>query len=157
MFVLGASVVSMALMVAVPLLLLWLVAGFVGARYIPNEYVGIVEKLWSMRGSVGEGRIIAPGGEAGYQAHVLRGGLPFRLWRWQYRIRMVPLVTVPQGKIAYVYARDGEPLSPSQTLGRVVDSNNFQDAEAFLGERRADAPAPAGGYDSAAAPVQSIG
>src|SRR5204863_9130542 len=130
--VLGASVVSLALMVAIPLLLLWLVAGFVGARYIPNEYVGIVEKLWSMRGSVGEGRIIAPGGEAGYQAHVLRGGLHFRLWRWQYRIHKAPLVTVPAGKIAYVYARDGEPLTPGQTLARVVDCNNFQDSDLFL-------------------------
>src|SRR5678816_1219707 len=144
-YILGASVPLVFLMVAIPLLLLWLVAGFVGARYIPNEYVGIVEKLWSLRGSVGEGHIIAPGGEAGYQARVLRGGLHFRLWRWQYRIRMVPLVTVPQGKIAYVYARDGEPLSASQTLGRVVDCNNFQDAERFLGTgQRAGAPAPAG-------------
>src|SRR5262249_22084400 len=44
------------------------------------------------------------------------------------------LVTVPQGKIGYVYARDGEPLQPGQTLGRVVSSNNFQDARAFLGD-----------------------
>src|SRR5262249_41325915 len=42
--------------------------------------------------------------------------------------------TIPQGKIGYVYARDGEPLPPSQTLGRVVPCNNFQDARAFLGE-----------------------
>jgi uncharacterized membrane protein YqiK len=39
---------------------------------------------------------------------------------------------VPQGKIAYVYSRDGEPLSASQTLGRVVECNNFQDAKAFF-------------------------
>jgi uncharacterized membrane protein YqiK len=124
---------GLVLAVAVPLALLWLGTACIGARYIPNDAVGIVEKLWSLGGSVGDGRIIAPGGEAGYQARVLRGGMHFRLWRWQYRIRMVPLVTVPQGKIAYVYARDGEPLAASQTLGRVVDSNNFQDAEAFLG------------------------
>src|SRR5205085_1152830 len=40
--------------------------------------------------------------------------------------------TVPQGKIAYVYARDGEPLTPGQTLARVVDCNNFQDSDLFL-------------------------
>ena len=28
-------------------------------------------------------------------------------------------MTISQGKIGYVYARDGEPLPPSQTLGRV--------------------------------------
>ena len=113
-----------------------------GLRYISNNRVGIVEKLWSPKGSVPEGRIIALNGEAGFQADVLRGGLHFGLWRWQYRIHKVPLVTVPQGKIGYVYARDGEPLPPSQTLGQVVACNNFQDARAFLvgepvGRRRA--------------------
>ena len=103
-----------------------------GLRYIPNNRVGIVEKLWSAKGSVPEGGIIALNGEAGFQADVLRGGLHFGLWRWQYRIHKVPLVTVPQGKIGYVYARDGEPLPPSQTLGRVVACNNFQDARGFL-------------------------
>ncbi len=86
------------------------------------------------KGSVGGGRIIALDGEAGYQADLLRGGLHFGFWRWQYRVHKVPLVTIPQGKIGYVYARDGEPLPPSQTLGRVVACNNFQDARAFLGE-----------------------
>ncbi len=44
-----------------------------------------------------------------------------------------PLVSVPQGKIGYVYARDGEALLPSQTLGQNVPCNNFQDARRFLG------------------------
>jgi uncharacterized membrane protein YqiK len=101
-------------------------------RHIPNQQVGVVEKLWSRAGSVPEGSIIALAGEAGFQADVLRGGLHFGLWRWQYRIHKFPLVTVPQGKIGYVYARDGESLPPSQTLGRVVPCNNFQDARAFL-------------------------
>jgi uncharacterized membrane protein YqiK len=103
-----------------------------GVRYIPNNRVGIVEKLWSPRGSVPEGRIIALGGEAGFQAEVLRGGLHFGLWLWQYKLHKVNLVTVSQGKIGYIYARDGEPLAASQTLGRVVSANNFQDARAFL-------------------------
>jgi uncharacterized membrane protein YqiK len=103
-----------------------------GMRYIPNNRVGIVEKLWSARGSVPEGQIIALAGQAGFQADVLRGGLHFGHWIWQYRIHKSPLVTVPQGKIGYIYARDGVPLPPSQTLGRVVECNNFQDASAFL-------------------------
>ncbi|MEK6257725.1 MAG: SPFH domain-containing protein [Planctomycetota bacterium] len=109
------------------LFLLWLCA-----RYIPHNRVGVVEKLWSGRGSLGEGRIIALNGEAGYQAKLLRGGLHFGYWRWQYRIHKTRLVTIPQSEIGYVYARDGEPLSPSQTLGRVVPSNNVQDAAVFL-------------------------
>src|SRR4051794_23094983 len=109
-------------------------------RYIPNQQVGVVEKLWSGSGSVPEGGIVALNGEAGFQADLIRGGLHFGLWRWQYRVHKVPLVTVPQGKMGYVYARDGEPLPPSQTLGRVVECNNFQDAHAFLGAIADDAP-----------------
>ncbi len=104
-----------------------------GLRYIANNRVGVVERLWSMKGSVPEGRIIALEGEAGLQAEVLRGGIHLGLWRWQYRIHKLPLVTVPQGKIGYVYARDGEALQPSQTLARVIDCNQFQDARRFLG------------------------
>ncbi len=104
----------------------------IGVRYIPNNRVGVVEKLWSIRGSVPAGGILALHGEAGYQVHLLRGGLHFGYWRWQYRIHPITLVTVPQGKLAYVYARDGEPLTASQTLGRDVLCNNFQDAAAFL-------------------------
>ena len=46
-----------------------------GLRYIANNRVGIVEKLWSLKGSVPEGRIIALDGEAGFQSEVLRGGV----------------------------------------------------------------------------------
>ena len=86
-------------------------------RYIPNNCVGVVEKLWSPAARCREGRIIALDGEAGYQAELLRGGMHFGFWRWQYGVHKVRLVTIPQGKIGYVYARDGEPLPPSQTLG----------------------------------------
>lgn len=112
--------------------LLILIAAFSGLRYIPNDRVGIVEKLISSKGSVTEGHIVALRGEAGYQADLLRGGWHSFLWPFKYRIHTAPLVTVPQGKIGYVYARDGEPLLPSQTLARVVDSNNFQDARKFM-------------------------
>src|SRR5436190_12348369 len=101
-------------------------------RFMPNNSVGVVEKLWSSKGSVPEGHILALNGEAGFQADLLRGGVHFGLWRWQYRVHTMPLVTIPQGKVGYVYARDGQPLPPSQTLGRVVECNNFQDARAFL-------------------------
>jgi uncharacterized membrane protein YqiK len=108
-----------------------------GLRYIANNRVGIVEKLWSLKGSVPEGRIMALEQEAGFQAEVLRGGLHFGLWRWQYRIHRSPLVAVPQGKIGYVYARDGQALSPSQTLGHVIECNHFQDARRFLAGEQA--------------------
>src|SRR5262249_51728826 len=114
------------------LLVLLAIPELLGVRYIPNNRLGLIQKLSSAVGSGSEGRIIALNDEAGYQVELLRGGFHFKLWRWQYRIHKVTLVTVPQGKIGYVYARDGLPLEPSQTLGRVVQCNNFQDARAFL-------------------------
>jgi uncharacterized membrane protein YqiK len=103
-----------------------------GIVYIPHTQVGIIEKIWSSKGSLREGQIIARNGEAGYQARFLRGGIHFGLYPWQYRIHKEPLVVVAEGKMAYVYARDGVPLEPIQTLGRTVDSNHFQDASRFL-------------------------
>ena len=105
-----------------------------GVRYIANDKVGIVEKLWSGSGSIPEGNIIALNGEAGFQADILRGGLHFGLWRWQFKIHKVPLVTIPQNKIGYIYARDGSPLTAGQTLGRVIGCNNFQNSRQFLGQ-----------------------
>lgn len=103
-----------------------------GFVYIPHHKVGIVEKRWSSRGHLKEGQMIALGGEAGFQAKLLRGGLYFGYYPWQYRVHRQPLVLVGEGKIGYVYARDGQPLEATQTLARTVDSNHFQDADAFM-------------------------
>jgi uncharacterized membrane protein YqiK len=99
-------------------------------RYIPNNRVGIVEKLWSRRGSI-PGGLIALHGEAGYQPDVLRGGIHF-FRPFQYRIHSAPLVTIPQGQVGYVFARDGEPLPPTQTLARMPADAGFGDVAAFL-------------------------
>jgi uncharacterized membrane protein YqiK len=98
--------------------------------YIPNNRVGIVEKLISGRGSVRSG-LIALEGEAGFQPEVLRGGWHF-LKPFQYRIHKMPLVTIPQGEIGYLFARDGQSLPPTQALASNVSANDFQDATAFL-------------------------
>jgi uncharacterized membrane protein YqiK len=89
-----------------------------------------VEKLWSARGSVESG-LIALEGEAGYQPGVLRGGLHFML-PFQYRVHSVQLVTIPQGQIGYVFARDGATLPPTQTLARAPEGVDFADAAHFL-------------------------
>ncbi|MEO5558261.1 MAG: SPFH domain-containing protein [Dokdonella sp.] len=101
----------------------WLVAGgvFLGliliwssVVYVPNNRVGVLERLWSTRGSVGQG-IIALKDEAGYVPDLLRGGY-HTLFPFQYRVHKVDLVVVPQGEIGYVFARDGKPLEPGQSL-----------------------------------------
>ncbi|NTW71163.1 MAG: flotillin family protein [Eubacteriaceae bacterium] len=108
-------------------LFLWII----GFRIIPNNKIAIIEKWWSQKGSL-DMQIIALKGEAGFQPQVIRGGIHF-LTPLMYRVHICPLVTVPQGQIAYVFARDGQPLEPIQTLGKIIpECNNFQDAQGFL-------------------------
>jgi uncharacterized membrane protein YqiK len=102
-----------------------------GIRYIPNDRVGVVEKRWSFSGSLKSG-FIALAGEAGFQPEVLRGGLHF-LTPLQYRVHRMALVTIPQGRIGYVFARDGRPLQPTQTLAANLPRADFQDVRSFLG------------------------
>ncbi len=103
---------------------------FLGIRYIPNDRIGIVEKRWSLRGSVKSG-FVALSGEAGFQPEVLRGGVHFFM-PFQYSIHKMPMVTIPQGKIGYVFARDGQPLAATQTLAATAPSKQFQDVRQFL-------------------------
>lgn len=99
-------------------------------RYIPNDRLGILEKLWSFRGSVSNG-FIALNREAGYQPEVVRGGLHFFM-PFQYSMHRANLVTIPQGQIGYVFARDGKPLPSTQTLASNTDADDFQDVRGFL-------------------------
>jgi len=118
------------IVVAIVLIVLLRMANII--RYIPNNQVGIVEKLWAVRGSIKSG-FIALHGEAGFQPEILRGGIHF-FFPLTYRIQKSDLVTVGQGKIAYVFARDGAPLAPSQVLAAndVPEKAEFQDVRQFL-------------------------
>ncbi len=101
-----------------------------GVRYVPNNRVGIVEKRFSASGSVRDG-LIATKGEAGFMPHLLRGGLHW-LMPLQYSVHRTPLVTIPQGKIGYVFARDGKPLAPMQALASNATATSFENVEVFL-------------------------
>ena len=98
-------------------------------RIIANNRVAIKEVKWSAK-KVPAGSFLALNGESGFQPDVLRGGVHF-FSPWD-EVHVTPLVTIPQGQIGYVYARDGEPLPATQTLARVVECHNFQDVRAFL-------------------------
>jgi uncharacterized membrane protein YqiK len=124
---------SVLTLVFVGIGILLVVIVFLGSgmiRYIPNTRVGVVEKLWSASGSVEQG-LIALRGEAGFQPDTLRGGFHF-FFPFQYRVHSVPLVTISQGKIGYVFARDGHALAPSQTLASNATADNFEDVRTFL-------------------------
>jgi uncharacterized membrane protein YqiK len=101
-------------------------------RYIPNNQVGVVEKLWAPKGSIKSG-FIALNGEAGFEPEILRGGIHI-FFPFTYRIHKSELVTVGQGKIAYVFARDGAPLGASQVLAAndTEEKSDFQDTRKFL-------------------------
>jgi len=101
-----------------------------GIRFIPNTRIGIVEKRFGFKGSVKSG-FIALNGEAGFQPKVLRGGLHY-LMPIQYVVRLVPLVTIPQGKMGYIFARDGKLLEPTQALATNETAFDFQDVESFF-------------------------
>lgn len=101
-------------------------------RYIPNHKVGVVEKLWSPTGSL-QGGFIALDGEAGYQPDVLRGGWHF-FPPLTYRVHAVPLVTITQGRVGYVFARDGQPLPVTQALASNTGARTFEDTRAFLAQ-----------------------
>jgi uncharacterized membrane protein YqiK len=99
-------------------------------RYIGNNRIAVVEKLWSGKGSIKSG-LIALQGEAGYQPDVLRGGLHFFM-PFQYRLHVESLVTIPQGRIGYLFARDGRPLAADQALAGHPGVVDYQDTRAFL-------------------------
>ena len=101
-----------------------------GIRFIPNNRIGVIEKRFSGKGSVKSG-FIAMNGEAGYQPRILRGGLHY-LMPVQYVVHTMPLVTISQGKIGYIFARDGKQLDPAQVLASNATVTDFQDVEGFL-------------------------
>ena len=104
---------------------------FLGAVLIHERQVGIVVKKFGGR-SLPPRRLVALAGEAGYQADTLAPGLHFGYYRWQYRIIKAPVTVVPQGEIALVLAADGAAIPAERILGKVVDSDNFQNARKFL-------------------------
>ena len=112
-------------------LLVWLAPTLTGMVFIRERQVGVVVKKFGSR-SLGPGRLIALGGESGYQADTLPPGLRFGLFRWQYRIIKTPVTVVPQGEIALVVAADGAAIPAERILGKIVECDNFQDARRFL-------------------------
>jgi uncharacterized membrane protein YqiK len=99
-------------------------------RYIPNDRIGVVEKLWSSKGSVQLG-LLALNGEAGFQPDLRRGGFHF-FSPFQYKVHIHPMVSVTQGKLGYVFARDGMDLPAGQTLADNAKVSNFLDVRGFL-------------------------
>jgi uncharacterized membrane protein YqiK len=107
---------------------------FFGMIIVPDDRIGLVVKKFALSGDkrLPDGRIIATRGEAGMQAKPLAPGLYWRMWPWQYAITMENFTIIEQGNLGLVKAKDGAPMDTGRVLGKPVDCDKFQDAQAFL-------------------------
>ena len=106
-----------------------------GMVIVPENRIGLVTKKFVLFGanrSLPDGRIIATKGEAGFQGKTLAPGLYWGMWPWQYGVNMQPFLVIPEGNIGLVLSNDGAEIPTGAILGRRVESDNFQDAVAFL-------------------------
>jgi uncharacterized membrane protein YqiK len=77
------------------------------------------------------------GGERGAQIAVIPPG-SWRINSLVFSTEIVKMEVVPAGKIGVVEAKDGRPLSGGRIIGRHVECDSYQDAQAFMtngGER----------------------
>ena len=119
-------VIGGAIVICIPLF-------FGGLVVIGDREVGIVSKKFSFGGkSLPPGDLIALNGEAGYQADTLPPGWHWGYWPLQYNVRKESLTVVPQGEIGLIIAAGGSSIPPQRILGKVTESDNFQDARKFL-------------------------
>ncbi len=128
------SLLPFVLVIVVIGLLVALLPGLVvGLVIVGERQVGVVVRRFSFSGkSLPKGRLVALNGEPGYQADTLAPGWHLGYWTWMYNVIRVPVTDVPQGEIALVVAADGASVPPERILGKIVDSENYQDARKFL-------------------------
>jgi uncharacterized membrane protein YqiK len=108
---------------------------FFGMVIIPENKIGLVTKKFVLFGankSLPDGKILALNGEAGFQADTLAPGLYWGYWVWQYSVEEAELTVIPKGKIGLVTSKDGSQLPKGSILAKHVESDDFQDARAFL-------------------------
>jgi uncharacterized membrane protein YqiK len=98
--------------------------------FIDNDSYGVVERLWSLRGSQRSG-FMALGGGPGFLPATIKGGW-HRFWPFQYRVHKQKLITVRS--IGYLFARTGAPLAEGQALAAWPGEVDPGDAAAFLAQ-----------------------
>src|SRR6185436_4905588 len=134
----NSEMIRWGLIIGIPLFILlfykFILRFFFGLVIVPEDRIGLVTKKFVLLGKqeLPEGRIIASHGEAGFQAQTLAPGVYFWKWIWQYSISFQPFIIIPTGKIGLVLAKDGAELETGRILGRKVDCDSYQNAEAFL-------------------------
>lgn len=117
--------------IAILFLIYLFVFKVLGVTNIKSDEVAVIEKWWSTKGNLEQGKLISLNGEAGYQPDLLRAGIHI-LPRFIYRIHRYPMIVIPQGQIGYIFARDGVSMEKTQLLGKEVECQNFQNTRMFL-------------------------
>jgi hypothetical protein len=120
------------------LAVLILIGGFLSTSvvYVPNGYSAHLFRTYG-GGSLPPGRIVAVNHENGPQARILSPGFHFEpLINLFYTVDLsMPEISVPQGKVGVLIARDGGPLRSGQVYGDPFPTdlgNNMLDAQVFL-------------------------
>ncbi len=112
---------------------------------VPDGHIGVVEACDGL--PLPDGRVVARhvdcdsfqdaraflahGGQRGVQMTVVPPG-SWRVNTLLFTIALEPMTVIEPGKIGIVEARDGAPLSGGRVIGRRVDCDSFQDAQAFM-------------------------
>ncbi len=74
---------------------------------------------------------IRNGGQKGKQLEILSSGI-YYINTELFKVDKAAVINISHGEIGLVIAQDGAPLPPGQILGKTVECNNFQNAEAFI-------------------------
>ncbi|WP_262562454.1 SPFH domain-containing protein [Acaryochloris sp. CCMEE 5410] len=105
-----------------------------GCVVIGEDEVGIKYKKFSLnpfQPKSSRRQLISRNKEPGYQPDTIDSG-----WTWlfpgMYTIYKEPVVEVPPGEIALVFAHDGEDIPNERILAKYVKCNSFQDGDIFL-------------------------
>ena len=101
-----------------------------GFVIISDTEIGVVSK--KLGKALPNGKFIALNGEAGVQADTLAPGWHFFYWSFMYEVVKQPMISIKEGEIAVVLARDGSELTMGRNLCKVVDCEMFQDSRKFL-------------------------
>ena len=118
---------------------------------VPPNKIGIVEACDGQ--PLSTGRIIAKqvdcdsfqdarkflqsGGERGPQMAIIPPGT-YRINPLLFEVTLADAISIPQGKIGVIEARDGKPMPSGHVVARQVECDSYQDAQAFMkngGER----------------------
>jgi hypothetical protein len=73
---------------------------------------------------------IKNGGQKGKQRATLTTGT-YRINTELFSVEIVNVIRIREDEIGLIEAREGKPLPPGQAFGKVVECNNFQNAQAF--------------------------